>query len=208
MAKTQHADTAKQGARERILAASIKLIREKGYGATTVDALCAEAGVTKGAFFHHFKSKEALGVEAANYWSETTGALFASADYHALADPLDRVLGYIDLRMELLDGPLPETTCLVGTMAQEIYESSDPIRAACEASIAGHAATLENDFAAAIRQQGIADDITAGSLALHTQVVLQGAFVLAKACGDAAVARQSIVHLKRYISLLFKRGDS
>jgi TetR/AcrR family transcriptional regulator, transcriptional repressor for nem operon len=40
------------------------------------------AGVTKGAFFHHFESKEALGVAAAAYWAETTSALFATAPYH------------------------------------------------------------------------------------------------------------------------------
>jgi TetR/AcrR family transcriptional regulator, transcriptional repressor for nem operon len=45
---------------------------------------------------------------------------------------------------------------------------------------------------------------TARSLALHTQAVLQGAFILAKAKGDAAVARESIDHLRRYIEQLFQ----
>jgi TetR/AcrR family transcriptional regulator, transcriptional repressor for nem operon len=45
---------------------------------------------------------------------------------------------------------------------------------------------------------------TAASLALHTQAVLQGAFVLAKAKGGAAVAASSIDHLRRYIELLFQ----
>jgi len=187
--------------------AALKIFREKGYGATSVDALCTEAGVTKGAFFHHFKSKEILGVAAATYWSETTGALFANASYHTLADPLDRVLAYIDFRMELLDGPLAEITCLVGTMVQESYRSSDAIRAACEASIAGHATTLEADIAAAAQQYGIADKIDAASLALYTQAVMQGAFVVAKARGDAAVARDSVAHLKRYLTLLFNQSD-
>ncbi|MEP7330292.1 MAG: TetR/AcrR family transcriptional regulator, partial [Betaproteobacteria bacterium] len=44
---------------------------------------------------------------------------------------------------------------------------------------------------------------TAESLALHTQAVLQGAFILAKAKGGAAVAIESIDHLYRYIELLF-----
>jgi TetR/AcrR family transcriptional repressor of nem operon len=70
----------------------------------SVDELCARAGVTKGAFFHYFKSKEALGVAAADHWSEVTGALFAEAPYHDHEDPLARVLGYIDFRRELLGG--------------------------------------------------------------------------------------------------------
>ena len=134
-------------ARQKLLDAALSLIRTRGYEATTVDDLCVAASVTKGAFFHHFDSKEALAVAAAEYWSETTGALFAAAPYHRHADPLQRVLGYIDFRKAILTGKVPEFTCLVGTMVQEVYESSPAIRGACDASISGHAATLEPDIA-------------------------------------------------------------
>ena len=190
-----------------IVRKAIQIIRRKGYSATGTDELCAAAGVTKGAFFHHFPTKEAFAVAAADYWSETTGALFAQADYHGHADPLDRVLGYIDLRAALLDGPVEEITCLVGTMVQEAYGASDAIRVACDASISGHAQELEADIAEAITLYG-ASGVTPQSLALHTQVVLQGGFILAKAKGDPAVARDSVAHLKRYILSIFAiKGD-
>ena len=66
-------------ARQKLLDAALSVIRTKGYAATTVDELCAEADVAKGSFFHHFKNKEALAVAAAEYWSDRTGALFAAA---------------------------------------------------------------------------------------------------------------------------------
>ena len=47
-------------------------------------------------------------------------------------------------------------------------------------------------------------DWTPASLAIHTQAVLQGAFILAKATGDGAVARDSVDHLARYLELLFQ----
>ncbi len=182
----------------------MRLIRTHGFTATTVDELCDDARVTKGAFFHHFVSKEAFGVAAAEHWSLTTGALFARAQYHAASDPLDRVLAYIDLRRALLRGAIADFTCVAGTMVQDTWESSPAIRAACDASISEHAQTLEADIAAAKRKYGIAGAWSASSLALHTQAVLQGAFVLAKAKGDAAVAIDSVDHLRRYIELLFK----
>ena len=190
-------------ARSKILNAALSVIRTKGYSATSVDDLCFAAGVTKGAFFHHFKSKEDLAVAAANYWSEMTGGFFASAPYHAHADPLDRVLGYIDFRTAILKGTLPEFTCLAGTMIQETYDAHPAIRDACARSITDHAAKIETDIADAMERYGIVADWTAASLALHTQAVLQGAFILAKATGGPELAAQSVQHLRRYIVLLF-----
>lgn len=195
-------------ARDKILAAAFSVIRTKGYSATTVDDLCAAAGVTKGAFFHHFESKDALGVAAANHWSAMTSGFFAAAPYHAHADPLDRVLGYLDFRREILQGTLPEFTCLVGTMVQEVYQTSPAIAAACDASIGSHAEKIEADIADAMKRYDIKAGWTARSLALHTQAVLQGAFILAKATGGPAIAADSIHHLKRYIGFLFARPQT
>src|SRR3954447_81313 len=111
--------TAQPTAKAKLLEAALSVIRTKGYSATSVDELCAAAGVTKGAFFHHFKSKDELGVAAADHWSATTGAHFAAAPYHDHAAALDRVLGYVEYRKALLQGGVPEFTCLVGTMVQE-----------------------------------------------------------------------------------------
>jgi TetR/AcrR family transcriptional repressor of nem operon len=194
---------ARANARTKLLEAALNVIRAKGYSATSVDDLCAAAGVTKGAFFHHFASKEALAVAAADFWTEGTAALFAGADYHRLADPLDRVLGYIDFRADLIDGPIETFTCLVGTMAQEAFLTSPAIREACAASIFGHAASLEADIAAAMALRGVRT-ITAASLANYTQAVLQGAFILAKASGQPERALESIAHLRRYFELLFR----
>lgn len=199
MARKQNPST-----RSNLLDAALGVIRTKGYAATSVDDICARASLSKGAFFHHFSSKEDLAVAAANYWSETTGALFADAAYHAPEDPLERVLAYVELRKQLVQGELPDFTCLVGTMTQEVYETNSVIRDACWASISGHADTLVPDIAAAMERYPVAGDFTAESLALHTQAVIQGAFIIAKASGDPQRAVESIDHLKRYISLLFK----
>lgn len=193
-------------ARLKLLDAALGVIRAQGYASTTVDDLCRAAGVTKGAFFHHFPSKEALAVAAAEHWIEGTEALFASAPYHAHPDPLERVLAYIDFRRELIAGDIPDFTCLVGTMVQETYSSSPAIRAACARSIFGHAETLEADISAAMASRSIRGPWTADSLARHTQAVIQGAFILAKAADDPAHAIESVDHLKRYVSLLFSTG--
>ncbi len=191
-------------AKTRLLDAAIDVIRAQGYSATTVDDLCATAGVTKGAFFHHFDSKEALAVAAAEHWSTTTGELFAGADYHRHADPTARVLGYVNFRRTLIGDDPATYSCLVGTMTQEAFASSTPIRDACGASICGHAHNLEADIDAALTANARADSVTPTSLALHTQVVLQGAFVVSKAANDPAIALDSVDHLHRYLTTVLK----
>ena len=197
-------DPERGDARTRLLEAARDVIRQKGFNATTVDDICKTAGVTKGAYFHHFETKEALGVAAAEFWEETTGAFFDTAPYHAPDDPLDRVRAYIAFRKSLISGDLADFTCLVGTMTQETYASHPSIRDACASSILVHAATLEPDIAAAMAARDFETDWTATGLARHIQAVIQGAFILAKATGDPEEAKSSLDHLARYIDLLFE----
>lgn len=187
----------------RILNAALHVIRAKGYAATTIDDICHAAGLTKGSFFHHFKSKEELAIAAADHFAAMAAGLFKSAAYHAPTDPLDRVLGYVDFRAAILRGELPEFTCLLGTMVQEAYESHPAIREACDRHISEHAAEVAKDIAEAKRKHAPRAAWSPESLGLYTQAVIQGAFILAKAKHGPEVAAECIGHLRRHLELLF-----
>ena len=199
-----HTET-RHDSKTKLLDAALYVIRAKGYTATRVEDICEAAGVTKGSFFHHFKTKEELAIEAAAYFSSMADTLFASAPYRSLPDPLDRLLGYVDFRKAILMGELPQFTCLLGTMVQEVYETHPLIREACDRYIRAHAAKVEADIDEVIARYGPHADWTASSLALYTQAVIQGAFILAKAHQSAAVAAANLDHLRRYLELLFTR---
>ena len=188
----------------RLLDAARNLFREQGYAATSIDDLCAAAEVTRGAFFHHFPTKESFGVAVAERWQTDVTALFAASSTHAPCDPLDRVFAYIALRRSMIEGEIASFTCLAGTLIQETWESSPPIRAACASAILSHAASLEADLDEALRDRGLDGQWSAASLARHTQTVIQGAFVLVKATGDPATAREALDHLDQYFRLLFR----
>jgi len=208
MTATTTRPTTKPDARTRLLDAAMQVIRGQGYSATTVDDICRAAGLTKGAFFHHFKSKEDLAVATAAHFSAMAEQLFGTAPYRELADPLDRVLGYIDFRSAIIAGPIPEFTCLLGTMVQEAYDTHPGIRRACDTYIGVHAADVAKDIEAAKALYRPEATWNAESLALYTQAVLQGAFVLAKAKNRSEVARDCVAHLRRYLEFLFHRPTS
>jgi TetR/AcrR family transcriptional repressor of nem operon len=193
--------------RIRLLEAARDVIRRKGYTATTVDDICAAAGVTKGGFFHHFSSKEELGIAAVEQFGAMAAELFASAPYANLPDPLDRVLGYVDFRASLLQGDVAQYTCLMGTSVQEVHATHPDLRAACDAGMSAHVAELTRDIEAAKQRYAPDADWSAQSLGYFMQSVLQGAFIFAKAKQGPEVALDSLAHLRRYLETLFKRPN-
>lgn len=80
-------------ARDRLVQAAIDLIWQTSYGAVGVDAICEEAGVKKGSFYHFFASKEELVVAALDaHWTarrEVFDRIFSPA-----TDPIDRFRAY------------------------------------------------------------------------------------------------------------------
>jgi TetR/AcrR family transcriptional repressor of nem operon len=189
----------------RLLDAALQVIRSKGYAGSTIDDVCAEAELSKGSFFHHFKTKEELALAAAQHFSDGADALFSHAPYMALPDPLDRLLGYLDFRRDILQGELRDYTCLLGTLVQETYDTHPAIRAACDRHLTRHVDMLARDISDAKARYAPDAQWTPESLGFHIQATLQGAFILAKAKNGADVAAQCIAHLRRYLELLFVR---
>jgi TetR/AcrR family transcriptional regulator, transcriptional repressor for nem operon len=192
-----------QGSKTRLLDAALHVIRAKGYAATTVDDICHQAGVTKGSFFHHFKSKNELALAAAGHFSEIAEGLFAAAPYHTAQDPLERVLAYVDFRAAILTGELADYTCLLGTLVQETYATHPDIRAACDRGMSAHIAALTRDIDAAKQCYAPTASWSAESVGYFIQAVLQGSFIFAKAKQSPAVVRENLAHLRRYLATLF-----
>ncbi|HEY6064950.1 MAG TPA: TetR family transcriptional regulator C-terminal domain-containing protein, partial [Thermoanaerobaculia bacterium] len=124
------------------------------------------------------------------------------------ADPLERLLAYVDFRRAILQGGLPDFTCLLGTMVQEVYDTHPAIRTACERHISAHAAAVARDVADARATYAPDASWNPESLALFTQAVIQGAFVLAKAKHGPEVAAECLRHLRRYLETQFDRNPN
>jgi TetR/AcrR family transcriptional repressor of nem operon len=190
--------------RGRLLAAATDVIRGKGYTATTVDDICAAAGLTKGSFFHHFDSKEALGIAAVEQFGAMADALFGAAPYQKNDDPRARIFGYIDMRIAMLRGDIAQYTCLLGTTVQEVYATHPQLRAACDRMLSEHVAALTRDLAAAKARYAPAAPWTPESVGYFMQCVLQGGFIFAKAQHNPKVAAASLGHLRDYLATLLE----
>lgn len=73
--------------RERILAAAEECFARQGYDATGVAEICRRAGVSKGAFFHHFPTKQEVFLELLDRWLVESGEKLAALQAGASTVP-------------------------------------------------------------------------------------------------------------------------
>src|SRR5262249_22566253 len=102
---------------------------------------------------------------------------------------------------------LPQFTCLLGTMVQETFATHPAIREVCDRYISAHAAMLARDIAQAKARHARCARFDAESLALYTQAVIQGAFILAKTRNGPQIAGECLDHLRRYVEMLFNQAQ-
>lgn len=96
--------------RHRILSSSLRLFAKNGYEATGVAEICEAADVSKGAFYHHFPTKQAIFVELLNEWligvnrqlaSTLRGSSTVPEGLLAMASRMKSVFGAADGRLEI-----------------------------------------------------------------------------------------------------------
>src|SRR5262245_54665067 len=109
--------------RERILQIAEAAVLAKGFGATSIDEVIAEAGITKSGFFYHFRDKNALAHEMLRRYSDANERLFDDifARSRELSDdPLQAFLIGLKLLAELMaDLPNGHPGCLIASICYQ-----------------------------------------------------------------------------------------
>ncbi|MCA9128180.1 MAG: TetR/AcrR family transcriptional regulator [Planctomycetales bacterium] len=198
--------------RGNLVQAATELMRKQGYVATTVDQICAEAGVTKGAFFHHFKSKQELAAACLHGWDELgeemdrrVGVAIAR-ELGQDADPVDIALRYMDWLSSVFADPKLLKSCLAGTIAQELADGATPLREAANSCFVNAERRLKSLLDAACRSHSV--HLDTGALASLWMATLQGSLILFKASGDDGLIPRNLQQVRNYISSLLVTKES
>ncbi len=193
--------------REKLLDAAQALIFDHGFSATSVDRVIERAGVTKGAFFHHFESKAALGRAVLERHAARDKAhcdrTLARAEKLS-PDPLQQVLLFVGLlqeEAEALANPVPG--CL---FASYLYQRLE-VPAEVADITAETLAYWRDAFAGKLRAAAAAHPPTAAvspeELADTLLAVIEGSYVLSKAKGAPEILARQLGHYRSHLALLF-----
>ena len=98
-----------QETREQLLASAEKCFSQSGYDATGVAEICADAQMSKGAFYHHFPSKHAVFMALLENWLKLLDqGLFSLTDtQESIPDSLTRMGGMLGFVFQSASGRLP-----------------------------------------------------------------------------------------------------
>jgi TetR/AcrR family transcriptional repressor of nem operon len=193
--------------RERILDAAQRIVLERGFAATSVDAVLADAPATKGAFFHHFPSKNDLGRALLERYAAADERMlddFMTAAETESDDPADQLVAFIR-RFEHAAGELAPTQpgCLFVSFIYERQLSGDGEDDLIATSIRHWQSRLLEKLEAAAELHPPAIAVDLNSLADQVFTIFEGGFILARAMHDPTRLRAQLTHLRHYLDLLF-----
>ena len=113
--------------KERLLAAAKALVLANGYSGTTVDSICAKAGLTKGSFYHFFKSKEELGIATLEWSMLKSGAILEEGPHLKVTDPVERSFAFLE-HVENCSEQLWASGCILASFAVELADTNEKMR--------------------------------------------------------------------------------
>ena len=186
----RYSGTHKEETRNRIVTVASRQVRARGPDGVSVAEVMAEAGLTHGGFYAHFKSKDALIAAAIESAFENRRAYFRSLPEAGDAQAfLDR---FVDNYVSQIHRDRPERGCPVATLSSDIPRQGEAARAAFDAGVKSLIQTLASRLTVGAPEDR---DALAGSLVTE----MAGAVALARAVSDPELSDRLLEQSRRSV---------
>ncbi|WP_395748382.1 TetR/AcrR family transcriptional regulator [Prosthecobacter sp.] len=190
--------------RQRLIDATVRLMLQQGFSATSVDQICKEAGMTKGGFFHHFENKEALGLAAIDWWGRMGTALYEEAWKDDSIDPLAQLHRLLEIMSGFTRRSEDAVVCMVGMMSQEMSATSPAFQAACAKELDLWTENAAKLLAAAKKKHKTRTKFDPVKVAWFLNSLWQGSMLIGKTCRSQELIRHNLKLARDYVDGLFE----
>jgi TetR/AcrR family transcriptional repressor of nem operon len=182
--------------REKLLSEGLRLVHERGFGASSVRDVVQAAGVPQGSFTNHFASKEVFGLAVLERYREMSLAGVAATLLNDALPPLERLRRWIDRQLEYLRPDDMRRGCLFGNLSAEASEQSEAIRTRIARVYSENQESVGSCLRAAVAAGELPADTDTLEVAGFVVSSLQGAILVAK-------AQRSPEPIERFARVLF-----
>ena len=182
------------------------LVARNGFSATTLDAILSEADASKGAFFHHFASKDALGEALLDRYAAADADLleqFMTQAEAETADPAEQVVSFVRQFEEAADEMTASAPgCLFVSFIYERGPDTEGGDDVIVTSIELWRSRLLDKLEEAAAERPDLAGVDLPALADQVFTIFEGGFILTRATNEPSHLRRQLAHLRRYLTLL------
>lgn len=169
-----------QDTRELLLSTGEAVIRQRGFSASGLAEILAEAGIPKGSFYYYFKSKEEFGAAVLARYFERSQADLQAVLTRKGGSARDRLLRYFTLWAERHESNGCHQGCFAVKLCGEVSDLSEVMRQALAAGMNAVVAGLAEGVRAGVRDGSLAADLDPERLADSLYALWMGADLAAK----------------------------
>ncbi len=188
--------------RQDILLAAFDEIHRHGFQAASVDRILARTGVTKGALYHHFPNKKALGYavvdELVRGWFEEEWV----RPFRRSGDPLDQIAEGLGCVLGKASDVVVELGCPLNNLTQEMSPVDEGFRRRLQGILDDWRESLSEGLARGQREGSVRSDIDPGQVAGFLVAAIEGIHGAAKNAQSADSLRDNFAVLRSYLETL------
>jgi len=193
--------------RQRLMDITQSAVLEKGFGATSIEEIITEAGITKSGFFYHFKDKndlaKALVERYVNDEVAMTKELFAQADSLS-EDPLHSFLIFLKLLSDkFMDLPNGHPGCIVASCCYQEQIFSQDVRDLCSGSHLTWRHVMRERMDRIAEKYPPKVDVDFDALADMFSALADGGIILSRSLKDPAMLAQQILLYRGFVRAVF-----
>jgi len=192
--------------RDTLLAAAYAVIRRDGFKGASLDDILAGAGLTKGALYHHFSSKQALGYAVLAEIIEPYVLDFWLSPLALCDDPIDCMHSVIGQACEEIDGEELALGCPLNNLAQEMSPVDEVFRTGIDRIYRLWREGIADALRTGMRKGHVRADIDADRAATFIVAAVEGSIGLAKNAQDPEILRHCCAGLAQFLDGL-RQGD-
>ena len=197
-----------QATKNRLMDIAERLILENGFAAMSLEQVIREAGITKGGFFYHYESKNALVYALMQRYRETEAFVFSDLFRRAeelTPDPLQQMLVFIKLFSETMAGmDSVHPGCLVASATYESQQVNKQVRAITAEIVLDWRRLFAEKIENINRVYTPNVPVSSDDLADMLSSVMEGGILLSRALDDPSILEKQLLEYRSYIELLYR----